>query len=123
RAGNRVLPDVLVVRERLHVLGGFVLVLSILEQTRAGGPEDGRTLATTSLRQRPKRQLRRIRPGRREPQWRVLVLHEIGGLLRGECILVRGVVHTGVRGARVQHVRRRQVLQLLHDLQRLQRAL
>src|SRR6266542_2089131 len=46
RTRNRVLPDAIVEGQRLHVLGGFVLVLAVLEQTRASGPEDRRAQAT-----------------------------------------------------------------------------
>src|SRR5579859_5867957 len=59
---DRILPDAVVVGQRLHVLGGLVLVLAVLEQTGAGRPEDGRTLAAYRLRQRTKLQLRWVWP-------------------------------------------------------------
>ena len=105
-AADRVLPDAVVERERLHVLGGLLLVLAVLEQARASGPEDGCPLTTLGLRQRAELELARIGPGRREAQRCVLVLDEVGRLLGGEGVLVGRVVHAGVGRTSGQDVRR-----------------
>src|ERR1700722_8965550 len=66
RANDRILPNLLIIGQRLDVLGGFLFVLTILEQCAAGGPEHGRTVAVRELRQRAEMQDRsqsRYKPG------------------------------------------------------------
>ena len=61
-AGDRVLPDLLVVGQRLDVLGRLLLVLAVLEERAAGRPEHRRAFAVGELRQRAEMQLLRIVP-------------------------------------------------------------
>src|SRR5262249_4870025 len=72
-ADDRVLPDLLVVGQRLYVLGRLLLVLAVLEERAAGRPEHRRALAVLELRQRAQMQLLRIVPARRHAQRRVEV--------------------------------------------------
>ena len=104
-ADDRVLPDLLVVGQRLDVLGRLLLVLAVLEQRAAGRPEHRRALAVGELRQRAEVQLLRIVPVLRHAQRRVEVLVVVADALGGEGDLVRRSVDAAVRGALEQDVR------------------
>ena len=76
-----VLPDALVADEAIHVLAGLFLVLAVLQQHRASGPEDRAAGAVFGLRQRAEANLARILPGAGEAQVRILVLDVVRNLL------------------------------------------
>ena len=117
--GDRVLPDLRIVGQRLDVLGDLLLVLAVLEQRRAGGPEDRRALAVGEFRLRRHLQLAGIVPVLRHAQRRVEVLGVVADPLGGECDLVGRAVDAAVGSTCEQDVGMRERHDLLHQHQRL----
>src|ERR1700722_7686462 len=123
RANDRILPNLRIVGQRLDVLGGFLFVLTILEQCAARRPEHGRAFAVRELWQGAEMQELRIIPARGHAQRCVEILEIKADALRFEGLFISGRVDAGVRGALEQNVRIRIGDDLFHQLQGLDRGL
>jgi hypothetical protein len=94
--GDRVAPDLRIVGQGLDVLRRLLLVLAMLQEARAGGPEHRRALAAGELGRRCELEQRRVVPVLGHAQRRVEVLSVVADPLGGEGDLVRSSVHAAI---------------------------
>src|SRR5215213_10740128 len=97
------LPNALIMRQLVKILGRLLLILAVLHQHRACRPEHRPAGAVFGLGEGREPQLARVLPGAGEAEMGVLILDVVGHLLGRESLLIRRLVDPAVSCSWVQY--------------------